>query len=138
MNSCWLSSTRESVSRSAVRPSQAFRVLANDIQELQIVDGVMDRSVQERFRIALDGGEGRAQLVRDVDDEILADVLQFLELDVFGFQAVEHELEFFTGFVELGREQSEHASGGTGRRARKLPSANCCVNSMMVPIRPET
>ena len=26
------------------------------------------------------------------------------ELGMFGFQAVEHELEFFTGFVELGGE----------------------------------
>ena len=36
----------------------------------------MDRAVQQRFGVALNGGERRAELMRDIDDEILADALQ--------------------------------------------------------------
>jgi hypothetical protein len=93
---------------------EALGILADDIQKPEIVGGIVDGAVQQRFGVALDGGERRAQLVRDVDDEILADILQFFELGVLGFQAVEHELEFFTGFVELGGEQAQLAAGGAG------------------------
>ena len=59
---------------------QTDAVRADDLQKFAIVLLVLQGPVQQRLRISLNGGERRAQFVRDVGDEILADALQPLQV----------------------------------------------------------
>ena len=68
------------------------------------------RAVDERFRIALNGGERRAQLVRDVDDEIFPDAFQLFEFGMLGLQLLHGTFQLGAGFVELAAQQSEFAA----------------------------
>src|SRR5581483_3548750 len=77
-------------------------------------------SSQWRLRVALNRSQRRPQLVRDVNHEILADIFQFLQLRVLGLQTVEHELEFFAGFIELGGEQTQFTAGRAGQAGAEI------------------
>ena len=70
---------------------------------------VVARSTEERLGVALDGGERRAQLVRDVGHEIAPDDLEPPELgDVVQH---EHEAEGLAVGVRAAGRRSPAASG---------------------------
>ena len=61
----------------AHQPLHAQRVAADDLEEparLRRLVG-LDRAVEQRLDVAAHGGERRAQLVRDVGDEVAADAI---------------------------------------------------------------
>ncbi len=59
----------------------------NDTQETIAVVRIIDRTGQKRFREALNGGEGSAEFVGDVGDEIAADAFELTEFS----DVVEHD-----------------------------------------------
>ena len=59
---------------------QADGVRLDDFEEAAIVFLVFQRPFQQRFGVTADGGERRAQLMRNVGDKIPADALQALEV----------------------------------------------------------
>ena len=67
---------------------------------------IFERSVHKRFRVALDRGQRRAQLVRDVDDEIFSDALQLFELGVLALELLDRALQVLAGFLELPAENA--------------------------------
>jgi hypothetical protein len=50
-------------------------VLPDRAQEFFGNGGIAERAVEQRFQVAVDDGNGRAQLVRDVRDELAPDRL---------------------------------------------------------------
>ena len=59
---------------------QTLGVLGDDPEELLPLLAVVHGAVQQRLDVALDGSDGRFQLVRDVGHELAADTFQPLQL----------------------------------------------------------
>jgi hypothetical protein len=95
---------------------KAFSVLADDIQKLEIVDRIVDRAVRA-FRCSPESSQ-RSALVRNVDDEILADALEFFELGMLGFRRSSMNSSFSLVSLSLWREAARRGRAS----ARKSPS----------------
>src|SRR6185437_9362013 len=79
---------------------------ANNLDKLLTVDVVVESAVEQRVGITDNAGEGRPQFMRNVSDEVLADLLQSLQI---------------RNVVENGNHA---AAGGHGeRRGLRLESA---------------
>ena len=85
--------------------------------------GIGKRAIDQGLGISLDGRQRRAQLVRHVDHEILADALQFLELGMLVLQLGNGLLQVLGGLVERLLELAELAGIGL-RQARAEVAAS--------------
>ena len=94
------------------KPRQPLRVVPDDRQEPHIVIGVVDGAVYQRLGIPLDGGQGRTQLVRNVDHEVLADAFDLLQLGMLALQLLHGVLQVFGGLIEGFDEVPELAAAG--------------------------
>ncbi len=70
---------RASFSRSSVRRARAHGVIADDVQEADVVFRIVERATEKGFGEALNRGERRFELVGNVRDEILSDALKAAE-----------------------------------------------------------
>jgi len=89
--------------------AEARGVITNDFEEAAIIFFVLERTAEQRFGEALDGGERRFEFVGDIGDEILADALESAELG----DVVKHD----DGAIRRGLEGFDRR-GGDGEAAR--------------------
>ena len=130
-------STRESVSRSSVsraRRSALWRMMP---RKRMLCSGSSSAPSMQRLGIALDGCQRRAQLVRHIDHEILADALHLFQFGVFVLELLDGLLQVPGGLVEGAGKLPELAAARAARRARKLPRASSTACDMMAAKRAE-
>ena len=95
------------------QPAKAFRVAEGDLEKAPRVLALLERAAEQRLEIALDRRERRAQLVRDVGDELGADSLEMPERR----DVVEHEDDADAGLVPCQHER--HGVDLHGARHRR-------------------
>ena len=98
------------------QPLHALRLAMNDLQEPPARVRIL-RIIQQRFGVTLDRGQRRAQLVRDVGDEVSADEVGFAQ---FG-DVVHHEHRAAAG-CDDGSDLGDQRPRGVARH-RELEGA---------------
>ena len=87
-------------------------------RNLSACSGVRERAGAQRLGVAADGGQRRAQLVRDIGDEVAPGRLQFLQCG----DVMKHEDEQRRLAVERAHRRCRHLEvlGARGARQRDL------------------
>src|ERR1700733_16092121 len=100
-------------------------ILADDLQELAGGRTILGTGVEQGFRIALDGREGRAQFVGNVGDEVAASFLHPLGLG----EIAEHGDGASTGQGRGGHVEGAAGNNGSGAGGLDFVSAGSLLDA---------